>query len=322
MEPVLQKGTIEDQLQLAAKAAQGVVAARASVNKMLHPVINYQTSRFCKRFCRENQYRFRCTLAVPQGSPPRDASLCEWGNASYGWMLDDLASNNRLLKYSGRNDSSLFNYLCQIANSLPFYERWKDWRFGRKIHVPTYVQDLGPSAARIFLALRSNQDISMIAQNLNMDAAEVEVICQQIIILLTKKKRLYLLNPDSTISLTSSGADDAQENAAASQADIASYDESVEHQEEKQQLQKVWTKLTPVEQFIIEALVIEEQDASHVLTALKSMGISIKKGVAANDTSRQQLYYFRRKTLAKLADLLKMSEKHAGNTDQKDDESQ
>ena len=179
----MQKSTTEEQLQLAGQAAQGQASARDQVNKMVHPVINYQTSRFCKRFCRENQYRFKCSLALPQGNPPKEASLCEWGNASYGWMLDDLTKSKRLLKYSGRNDSTLFNYLYQIANSLPFYERWKDWRFGRKIHVPTYIQDLGPSAARIFLALRTSQDMHMIAQNLGMETKGVELICQKIIIL-------------------------------------------------------------------------------------------------------------------------------------------
>ena len=65
-----------------------------------------------------------------------------------------------------------------------------------------------------------------------------------------------------------------------------------------------------LEQFVIEALVIEQQDANAVLAALAKLGVSIKPGVAAQDTDRQQLYYFRRKTLAKIAGLLEEN-KHA-----------
>jgi hypothetical protein len=48
---------------------------------------------------------------------------------------------------------------------------------------------------------------------------------------------------------------------------------------------------------------IDDQDANDVLAALEKLNISIKDNVAAQDTDRQQLYYFRRKTLAKLAKL-------------------
>ena len=48
----------------------------------------------------------------------------------------------------------------------------------------------------------------------------------------------------------------------------------------------------------------DDQDAADVFQALQKMDISLKDGVAASDTNRQQLYYFRRKTLAKLAALL------------------
>ena len=55
---------------------------------------------------------------------------------------------------------------------------------------------------------------------------------------------------------------------------------------------------------MLEAMLIEEQDALDILAALNKMNISIKQGVAAEDTTRQQLYYFRRKCLAKLASLM------------------
>ncbi|WP_455212141.1 hypothetical protein, partial [Kaarinaea lacus] len=63
-------------------------------------------------------------------------------------------------------------------------------------------------------------------------------------------------------------------------------------------------KLTAVEQFVLEAMLIDEQDASDVLSALIKLNISIADGVPAQQTNRQQLYYFRRKALAKLAEMM------------------
>ena len=60
-----------------------------------------------------------------------------------------------------------------------------------------------------------------------------------------------------------------------------------------------------MEQFVLEALLIDEQEAMDVLTALKTLGISIKDGVPPEEVDRQQLYYFRRKALAKLAGAFK-----------------
>lgn len=304
----MQNANTKDQLELARQAAQGLAPARVQVNDLVQPIIDFQTSRFCKRFCRENRFRYQCTLPTPYGSPTEKTSLCEWGNASYGWMLDDLTSSKRLKKFQGREGSSLYNYLYQIANSLPFYERWKDWRFGRKVYVPTYIQELGPVAAKVFLALRTNQNIELIAQSLGENTTAVTNLCQQIIMLLTQKKRLHLLNPPENISLTQN-ASDSDEQDSSKQMEIASYDEPPEQAENKKQLKDAWQQLSGVEQYVVEALVIEDQNAAAVLKALKMMGVSIKDGVTPEQTNRQQLYYFRRKTLTKLAELIRQAEK-------------
>ncbi len=291
----------QDQLTLAQSAASGEKNAREKVNQLVQPLIDFQTSRFCKRFCNENQYLYRCTLKPPMGTMHPDAAWCEWGNASFGWMLNDLSHENRLLKYQGINGASLFDYFYQIANSLPFYERWKDWRFGRKVHVPTFIQALSPDAARVFLALRAGDDIAMIAQKISRPVAEVEHLAQSIVCVLTKKKRLHLLNPPKLVSMTES-SDDSGSDHSDRQIELASYDEPIELQEDKQRLQQAWSQLDAVEQFVLEALVIDDQDAEDVLAALRKLQLSIKKGVPADQTNRQQLYYFRRKTLAKLAE--------------------
>ena len=138
-----------EHLHIARIAAQGDAAARKIVNELVYNIIAYHNDRFCKRFCREHKYYYVCTLPKPWGSPPNDASLCEWGNASYAWMLEDLTNPNRLLNYEGQHGARLNDYIYRIANSLPFYERWKDWRFGRRVQVPSYIQDMGPAAASV-----------------------------------------------------------------------------------------------------------------------------------------------------------------------------
>ena len=292
----------EQHLELAKLAAKGDTAARAEVNHLAHPIIGFQTKQFCKRFCRENRFRYICTLTDSAAIPPRDAVLCEWGNASYAWMLDDLTGAGRLLQYAGTNGARLNDYFYHIANSLPFYERWKDWRFGRRVHVPTYIKELFPEAGRIFFALRAGDNVAEIAQKLSRAEAQVEEMCQTVIMVLSQRKKLHLLDVPVTVSLTGDQPDEQDTETA--QCDIPSYDEAPEQLEQRHRLAEAWAGLSPVEQYVIEAMVLDEQDATDVLRALQAMGISIKVGVSPEDTNRQQLYYFRRKTLARLAELL------------------
>lgn len=287
---------IQEEMQLARDAAEGDSIARAKINQFLHPIINFQTDRFCKRFCKENQHLYVCTLARPWGSAPPGAAFCEWGNASYGWMLEDLSNAKRLQQYQGKNGASLNNYLYHIANSLPFYERWKNWRFGRKVHVPTYIQSIGPNAAKAFFALRSGDNIALVAQKLGLSEEKTETLCQQIVITLTQKNRLHLLDPPGTVSLN-----DGQNEE---ETQLPSEQHQPEQWAQSAQLQQAWEQLSPVEQFVMESMVMDEQDANDVLLALKKLDISIKKDVLSQQTNRQHLYYFRRKTLTKLAKLM------------------
>jgi len=301
-----QDSDAKEQIQLARRAALGDANARAKINTLIHPIINFQTSRFCKRFCRENQYRYICTLESSinaRSSMPDGAQYCEWGNASYAWMLNDLVNSNRLNKFEAKNGAQINHYLYHIANSLPFYERWKDWRFGQRVHVPTYIQELHPNASDVFLALRSNEEIPAIAQRLGHSEEDIKRLSKQIIVSLTQKKKLYLLDPPKTVSLGDMNPEQ-DDSVFAEDADIAIYDEAPEDLEVKQALHNAWGRLSAVEQFVLEAMLIEEQDALDILAALTKMNISIKQGVTAAETTRQQLYYFRRKCLAKLALLM------------------
>ena len=285
-------------LTLAQAVARGESAARATVNELAHPLIDYHTRNFCARFCHDNQRFYRCTLSQPIGHAPADAALCEWGNASYGWMLDELTRPTRLQKYQARNGASLFDYLYRIANSLPFYERWKDWRFGRRVHVPGFIQDISPHAARVFYALREGQALALIAQQLALSLEQLEDISSKIINALTRRHKLYLLDTPHTQSLTTSENDD--QSGAAAQFDVAINDEPFETRDERERLNAAWQRLDATEQFVLEALVIDRLDAKSVLQSLAALEIRLKKDVPAAQTSIQQLYYFKRKTLLKL----------------------
>lgn len=291
----------QDNIKLAQLAADNDMPARKKVNQVIAPIIHYQTNRFCKRFCKENRANFKCTLEPPIGSPPADASLCEWGNGSYAWMLDDLSNSNRLKKYQAKNNATLFDYCYVIANSLPFYERWKDWRFGRKVYVPSYIQAMGKTATSVFYGLKSLQSTEQISQSTQKTTQEIKAISRNIIQVLVQKNKLYLLNTSQNLSLTQETDGDTNSTL---EAETAVFDETIQQQEDTLRLSKAWKQLTAPEQFVVEALVIDEQDAQIVLNTLNKLNISIKQGVPASETNRQQLYYFRRKTLAKLNTLL------------------
>ena len=300
----IEKNSQSNSVTLARNAAGGNSNARKQVNELVHPIICYQTDRFCKRFCAENKFLYRCTLPSSWGNAPTDALLCEWGNASYTWMLNDLTNENRLQQFEGKNGARLQDYIYRIANSLPFYERWKDWRFGRRINVPDYIKEIDPHAVKIFFALRRGEQLVLIAQNLQLNEQQADDVAQKIIITLTKRNRLPLLNPEREHSLSEPNQDSDMTQEPGVDADLPSFDPDPEFLERSEHLHEAWQQLTPVEQFVLEAMVIDEQDANDVLTALKKLNIQIKENVPAEKTDRQQLYYFRRKCLAKLAELL------------------
>ena len=294
-------------LEMARRAAAGDGAAQRAVNRLAAPLIEFQNDRFCKRFCRGNRYRLRCSLPRPLGGAPADAAGCEWGNAGYGWMLEQLCGATRLGRYAGR--ARLFDYLYTIANSAAFYERWKDWRFGRRHRVPAYIAELGSGAGAVYHGLCAGSSSAEIAQQAGLDEDRVERLAGDIVLCLTRRGRLYLLDPPREESLSR----DAVEGAA-HQRDVAVDDDSVERDESRERLLAAWAQLDPVEQFVLEAMIVDGQSAEQVLAALRATGVSIKAGVDAADTDPQQLYYFRRKALARLASILHEGGTNSGET--------
>lgn len=294
--------------EVIAQAINGEPHARTLINEEVHGIICHKTVKFCKTYCQSNRYQYTCTLPINAWSAPTEnAPLCEWGNGSYAWMLNDLTKPERLQKFEARQGASLKEYLNTIANSLAFRERWKDWRFSRKVYVPLCVQRIHDAASRVFFGLYNQKSCEEIAQQLAMPVEETRELADRIIIVLTQEKKLHVLNAPKELSLTELDHND-DSDATLKEIDVAVVDEDAVATEQKQAIAKAWKKLTPTEQFVLENMIVDEQDANDVLAALQSVGISIKAGVAAAETNRQQLYHFRRKTLKKLAKLTGLGE--------------
>ncbi len=283
---------------------EGNSAARKTLTEIATPMVNFQTDKFCRRFCQQRFLRERCTLTPPIGRGGSNLPLCSEANASYAWMLDDLTNDNRLKKIEAKNEKQLAGYFRTIINSMPFYERWKDWRFGRRIHVPTYIEALSPYANKVFYALQSGKNIHEIVQNVGLSEADAISLVDKIVSELAQRKRLHLLQQTRThtfseLSGINEGTDDSNPSYEVEDSAFSPERLLAQHQ-----VKKAWTQLDEIEQFVIEALVIEQQEAQHVLQALRQQNISLKKGQKAEDNNRQQLYYFKRKALEKLSNVL------------------
>ena len=108
-----------------------------------------------------------------------------------------------------------------------------------------------------------------------------------------------MLDKPEFISLDS-GYEDSKDSGANVSRDIPSYDLSIDQHEDRDKLEKAWQSLTAEERFVLEAMKLDNQDAKSVLITLRTLNISIKKGVAPDKVSEQQLYYFLRKSWKKL----------------------
>lgn len=297
----------QDLQNLLKNASDGDKAARKTINTVANPFIEFQTDRFCRRFCQYSFRDARCTLTPPQGGfrgVRGEEILCDKANASYTWMLDELTNKQRLSKIRAENTAQLGSYFKTIVNSLPFYERWKNWRFERRIHVPTYICEINEQAKSIFLQLHSNRDMKIIAQNLGLSENKVNSTAEAILISLTQRKRLHLLNPTRTFSFSdvtsTSDNNEEESNSQAESLEVGDTQFSPENLVYSSQIKAAWNQLSELEQYIIEALVIEEQDAIVVLKALATLDISLKQNQSSQRNNRQQLYYFKRKSLEKL----------------------
>lgn len=298
----------QDDLELAKEAAAGGEAAREAVTRLAHPLIQQKTDKFCKSFCNGNNLRYRCTIDGRWGLNEKDVALCDWGNASYAWMLEDLTGPNGLNRYRGENDAKLSTYLHVVTNSDPFRERWKNFRFERRIYVPEYIEEISELAKKVFLYWIDRYPVEWMAQEEKTSCEKIEEVQGRILIELTKRKKMYLLVSPKTISLTGMGVDEDNPEADDVVADVSDFSWNPDKEYDECLLEKAIKKLTPVEQAICEAM-RDGYEAAEILKGLVRLGISIKQGVLPEEINRQQFYYFYRKTIAKLKGLMGFQDK-------------
>ena len=302
----------QNDLELARKAAGGDPTAREAVSRLAHPLIQHMTGVFCKRFCFENRRYYRCTVDSGRGLQEKETPLCDWGNHSYAWMLEDLTNPRQLLRYRGERGAKLSTYFYSIVHSSMFFERWKDERFKRRIRAPTYIRDISPLASKIFMWLKDGHAVERMSQKSKASVEKVEKIVDQIMVELTEREKLHLLDTPKTISLTGFVRADDEEEDEEIEGDIPDFSWDPVEDQMSRLIADGWNKLNPVEQFVLEALVIEDQKATDILEALYRLGITLKEGVPAEKIDRQQLYYFKRVALGKLARLSGIGDDEAG----------
>ena len=291
-----------DDILLARSAAEGNEAARKKVTELVDDLINRKNSALCREHCYENCKYYACTIDRRWGNREYGAPLCENGNASYWWMLEDLTGVNRLLSYEGRNGASLLGYLTKIADSREFLGRWRDWRFKRRVRVPAYIDVLDEDADRLFRWMVDRDEVPNMAQRLDRDEDEIREIWERIVVELTKKRRLHLLDGTREVSMTSLGRPgDANDEYDGSEYEIPHYDVPMEDLQLREIVREAWKKLNYIEQFVLEAMGIDELTAKETLRALTEEGLSVKDGVPPENLKLQDIYYFYRKTVSKLA---------------------
>jgi len=165
--------------------------------------------------------------------------------------------------------------------------------------VPLYIKGIAEGASRVFLALCHREEVLLIAQKLNKDETYIRHLVDEIMIVLTRKGKLSLLDLPVEVFLSELGQEEGDE-AKPVQADLLSNDLDPFDQVRQLEVREQFVKLSPVEQLVLECMVIGDYSGKEMLQALREVNISIKEGVIADDLNIQDVYYFLKKTLKKI----------------------
>jgi hypothetical protein len=264
--------------------------------RILNGLINNKLNSLCKKYCFNNRYQYQCTIDLLWGVNESDNPLCEWGNASYAWMLSELTHTNRLEKIQGETSASLSRYFGKIIHSIAFIERFKNWRFQRRIRVPEYIKAIDIDAHRVFWGLCDHEEPHNMAQRLNRSEADILVIVKRINEELVQRKRCHLLDLTQISSLTSVNNPEGQ----AVEFEIPVEDKSIEQLDMEVRVRAAYDQLSWLEQYVIDSMIIDGLSAKAVLESLVQQNISVDEKVEPADMNIQNIYYFFRKTLSKL----------------------
>jgi hypothetical protein len=290
-------GEYDEDLQLARDAVAGDHVAIKKVNQLFHPIIKLRTLKLCKDNCRGNNRQYECSADVPNwGLKYADAQMCSWGNGSYAWMLEYL--RGRLPSYKG--EGPLEHYVNTIAHSRIFESHWRNFRNERRIEAPLCIRQLGADAEKLYKYMVDEESTEHLAQKLHWPVDKTAKLKHAIVAALVSNNMLDLLDRRPAVSLTGLGKSNDDDQDAQVQTDVAD-DSDFTHTLDIERLRECISKLSAKDNFILKSLNFYDKEATFVLEALQQLGQSIKEGVPAEQTDRQQLYYHQRKIIASLA---------------------
>ncbi|WP_455206020.1 hypothetical protein, partial [Kaarinaea lacus] len=270
----------------------------------LGDVFEENVSSLCKTYCYTNRYQFICTVDGQWGRPNKEtASLCEWGNSAYAWMLEELSHPNRLEKIAGEKLLVVKKYFTKIIHSTIFLERFKNWRFQRQIRVPEYIKTLDADACKVFWWLCDQDTIPNIAQRLSRSEHEVHQLVQKIQVELHKRHRSHLLNLERLVPFSNLQPEDD----ASVTPDVHYEDTPLEDRELHNKVKHGYDKLSWMEQFVVDSMVIDGLSAQSVVHSLAEQNLTTDDRIAPTDLNAQHVYYFLRKTLTKLKNLVEIA---------------
>lgn len=269
---------------------------RAELLRLASETVQGRVAAFCKRYCFDNRARYQCTVDKHWGLSRPDSSLCEWGNATYLWMMEDLASERKLELLRDKGIVQVDQYWRKVVTSQLFWERFKDWRFRRRVRVPAYVKAIDPDAHRVFWALCDGDSPANIAQRLGRSEPEIANIAMHIRQELARRGRSELLSPARLVPLHSIDV----ENEDTCDIDLPAENISHENTDLCSRLAQAYSALTWQEQFLIDSMIVDELRAADVLRALQQQNLSLDEILPAHALNVQHVYYHLRKTIAKL----------------------
>lgn len=258
----------------------------------------------CKRFCGNNRQRYHCTVDPHWTRAGAGAHLCDWGNATYVWTLDQLIGEARVERWRDQDPSSIGRYFGKVLYSVWFMERFKDWRFQRRIRVPPYIKAIDVDAHKIFWGLCDHDTVPNMAQRLNRAETDVARIVRQIQCELSARNKLMTLQSRQTVPLDHHSEDEDYGTDAV----LVSPELSHEQQVLNDQVQQAYQQLTWQEQFVVDAMVVDGLGAKEVLASLLEQGVALDGSSSPATQSIQTVYYFLRKTLTKLRNLAQLND--------------
>jgi hypothetical protein len=95
----------------------------------------YGAGRWCERHCPHRFSDVECGIKslsmrfADKAPPPNKGDECDEGMDTYIWIMEQL--RKRIMRYTGRNSSTLSTFVWRVLNSRELYVDWLRWKYGR-----------------------------------------------------------------------------------------------------------------------------------------------------------------------------------------------